>query len=123
MKLYEFFGKDVNPTKQLEKKRKEENIGDDLFWYIIDHDRLHKDHFYSAAKKLKKSHQNNKTNKEELVKEFMPMVKKGCMEYYHHKKLKGHAEKLFTKELKQDLCEKLFDHYFEDIINDNYQIG
>ena len=51
------------------------------------------------------------------------MVKKGCMEYYHHKKLKGHAEKLFTKELKQDLCEKLFDHYFEDIINDNYQIG
>jgi hypothetical protein len=55
MLLNEFFGKAVNPTKKLEKDHKEKNIGDDLFWYIVDHDRLHKDYLLPLAKGAKKN--------------------------------------------------------------------
>ena len=53
----------------------------------------------------------------------MPMVNKGCKEYYHEKKLKGHLGKIFTKELRQDTCERLYDHYKEDIIKGKYKLG
>jgi hypothetical protein len=124
MLLNEFFGKAVNPTKELEKDHKEKNIGDDLFWYIVDHDRLHTDYLLPLAKKMKQAHDKHDTlDKESTVREFMPMVKKGCQEYYHHAKLKGHPEKIFTKDLQKDMCEKLFDHFREDVIKDKYKLG
>ena len=42
---------------------------------------------------------------------------------YHHKKLKERPAKVFTKEIRDDLCERLFDHYREDIIKGKYKIG
>ena len=80
MLLNEFFGKNIDPVKDLNKDRKDKNIGDDLFWYIVDHDKL-------------------------------------------HKKLKGHLGNVFSKELRQDMCERLLDHYREDIVNGKYKIG
>jgi len=123
MLLNEFFGNPINPTKNLEKSRDDKNISDDLFWYIVDHDKLHKDYFIPLAKKIHHDHKTKKLDKEKSVMEFMPMVKKGCMEYYHHNKLNGSLEKTFSKELRKDMCEKLFDHYREDIIKDEYQLG
>ena len=123
MKLMEFFGKPIDVHKELSKKRDEQDTGDELFWYIIDHDKLHKDFFHPVAKKIHAAHKSNKLNKEEIVKDFLPMVKKGCMEFYHHKELKERPHKLFTKELIEDMCERLFDHYREDIIKDRYKLG
>jgi hypothetical protein len=54
--------------------------------------------------------------------EFMPMVEKGCMEYYKHEKMKGLPKKLFPKELREELCEKLHDHYREGLLKDEYKI-
>jgi hypothetical protein len=51
------------------------------------------------------------------------MVVKGCKEYYAHKQLKGKLGKVFSKELRKEMCERIFDHYKEDIINDKYKIG
>jgi len=124
MLLTEFFGRAVkvgNKLDQKEKDRDEENL--DLFYYILDHDKLHKDYFFPLAKKIKKMHKNGKLAKEKITMEFMPMVNKGCLEYYNHKKLDGKPEKHFSKTLREALCEKLYDHYYEDIIKDNYKLG
>ncbi len=121
MLLNEFFGKNLDPIKNLNKERDDKNIGDDLFWYIIDHDKLHKDYFFPIAAKIAK-HKGN-ISREEVCKEFMPMVLKGCKEYYEHKKLKGHLGEVFSKELRSDMCDRLLDHYKEDIVKGKYKVG
>ena len=30
---------------------------------------------------------------------------------------------MFSKELRKDMCERLYDHFKEDIIKDQYKIG
>lgn len=123
MLLKEFFGKNADPIKDLHKGRDDQNIGDELFWYIVDHDKLHKDFFHPIAQKIKKESNSNKFDKEKYVAEFMPMVKKGCMEFYHQNKMQGKLGTLFSKELRKDMCERLFDHYREDIVKDQYKLG
>jgi hypothetical protein len=119
----EFFGKPIDMAKEMSKERENKHISDDLFWYIVDHDKLHKDFFYSIAKKIKGTHKTKDFNKEQIVSEFMPMVKKGCMEFYQHHKMNGKLETVFSKELRKDMCERLFDHYKEDIVKDQYKLG
>ena len=80
MKLLEFFGKNIDIHKNVANSRDDKNIGDDLFWYIVDHDKLHKDFFHPVAKKIREAHKNNNKDKERNTMEFMPMVKKGCLE-------------------------------------------
>jgi hypothetical protein len=63
MLLKEFFGKAIDINKQMNKSRDDEGVGNDLFWFIIDHDRLHKDHFHPLAKKIHAAHKNNKLDK------------------------------------------------------------
>jgi hypothetical protein len=121
MLLKEFFGKNIDPIKNLQKGRDDSNIGDNLFWYIIDHDRLHKDYFFPIAAKLAKHKENY--DRSSMIKEFMPMVLKGCKEFYSKKKMKGKLGKVFSKELRDDMCERLLDHYREDIVKGKYKIG
>jgi hypothetical protein len=123
MLLNEFFGKTIDPVKMIHKNRDDQSISDDLFWYILDHDKLHKDFFHPIAQKIKHGCKEGKENKEQLISSFMPMVKKGCKEYYTHKKLKGHLGKIFSEELRKDMCERLYDHYKEDIVKGKYQLG
>jgi hypothetical protein len=121
MLLNEFFGKNIDPVKNLQKGRDDNNPGDELFWYIIDHDKLHKDYFFPIAANIAK-HKGD-YDRSDMVKKFMPMVVKGCKEFYSKKKMKGVLGKLFSKELRQDMCERLLDHYREDIIKGKYKIG
>ena len=124
MLLKEFFGRAIQVGKEADKKYKEqESQNDDLFWYILDHDKLHKDYLIPLARKIKKRQLENSLDKASCINEFMPMVNKGCVEYYQHKKLKGKLGKLFPKQLREDLCERLYDHYFDDIIKDHYNLG
>jgi hypothetical protein len=123
MILREFFGKSIDPIKELHKGRDDQNIGDELFNYVIDHDKLHKDYFHPIAVKMKKANLDGDIDKKEICDAFMPMVKKGCKEYYSHKKLKGRLGKVFSKELRKDMCERLYSHYKEDIVSDKYKIG
>jgi len=123
MKLMEFFGKAVDINKEMSKDREDSKIGDDLFWFIVDHDRLHKDFFHPIAVKIHQAQKANKLDKEEIVKDFMPMVIKGCKEFFRKHKMLGNLKETFPKELRKDVCEKLFDHYREDIIKGKYKIG
>jgi len=106
MLLTEFFGKSIDVRRGSDKDQDANEKTDDLFWFILDHDRLHKDYFLPLRKKIKSQH-----NRKEIIDALLPMVTKGCKEYYIHKKLKGSLEKAFSEELKQDVCEKLYDHY------------
>jgi hypothetical protein len=121
MNLNEFFGTAVKAGKQEEDKdlHRQSNT-DEVFWYIIDHDKLHKDFFHPMKNKIKEYHKSGKLNREECIKQFMPMVEKGCMEYYHKHKMMGKPGKLFPKDMREDLCEKLYDHYAEDIVKGKY---
>ena len=54
---------------------------------------------------------------------YMPMVIKGCKEYYHDNELKGKLGTEFSKEMRDDMCHRLHDHYREDIKKDKYKLG
>jgi hypothetical protein len=107
----------------MQKERDDQDIGNDLFWYIIDHDRLHKDFFHPLAVKVHQAHKKDTLEKEDIVKEFLPMVKKGCMEFYEQNKLPGRPKDHFNKEFVKDMCERLYDHYKDDIVQGKYKIG
>jgi hypothetical protein len=51
------------------------------------------------------------------------MVKQGCKEFYSDKKMLGKLGKIFPTGLREELCERLYEHFFEDIIKDRYSIG
>jgi hypothetical protein len=116
MLLNEFFGKPLDVTKS--SKEGSDNFTDELFWYIIDHDKLHKDYVIPLAKKIKA-----KPNSTETIKEFMPMIEKGCKEFYAKKNMTGKLGKLFPKELREELCERVHDHFRDDILQDKYNLG
>lgn len=123
MKLFEFFGRSINLDKPKQDDRRDKELDHDLFWFILDHDKLHKDYFFPLARKIKSTHKTESYNKEQVVAEFMPMVEKGCKEYYIKNKMQGKLGKAFPKELREELCEKLYNHYYEDIIKDCYNLG
>jgi hypothetical protein len=122
MKLLEFFGSPIDHRKSDSKSGKEVNK-DELFEYMIDHDLLYKDYFFPIAQKIKKLKKENKLDRKECVEDFMPMVKKGCLEFYNSKKLSGKAAKLFPQDLREELCERLYDHYLENIEKNQYNLG
>jgi hypothetical protein len=125
MLLKEFFGGAVElGKKDNDDKLDRQNNTDQIFWYILDHNKLHKDYFHPLASKIKKHHTEDKLDRESMIKEFMPMVKKGCLEFYHTNKMTGKLGKVFPKEILKDLCERLYNHYSEDIIKDrHYKLG
>jgi len=118
MLLNEFFNNPIN----LHRKENHESstYKDDLFHYILDHDKLHKDYFFPIAKKLK--HLKENTDKK-IIEIFMPMVIKGCKEYYHNQKMEGRLSKLFPQEMREELCQRLYDHYYEDVRAGKYRLG
>lgn len=118
MLLYEFFNNPLNVNKK--ENDKSPVYKDDLFNYIIDHDKLHKDYFFPIAKKLKHIKDSKSKN---IIELFMPMVIKGCKEFYNEQKMEGRLSKLFTKELREEICQRLYDHYYEDVLAGKYRLG
>ena len=119
MKLTEFFNNPMKIKHQSEDLDVDKK-NDDLFWYIIDHDKLHKDYFYPIARKIKKL---KECTPEQVLEMYMPMVIKGCKEFYHDHELKGKLGKEFSEEMRDDMCHRLHDHYREDIEKDKYKLG
>lgn len=121
MKLVEFFSRPLDIASNQKGRDEQTNVKkDDLFWFMLDHDKLHKDYFFPIARKLKK---NSNCTPETVLELFMPMVKQGCKEYYSKNKLKGKLGRVFPKDLREEMCQRLYDHYRDDIQNEKYQIG
>jgi hypothetical protein len=121
MLLQEFFGKSLDLNTDKRKDQSTEKFDDDLFYFMLDHDKLHKDYFFPIAEKLK--NKKAECEPDEVLKMFMPMVVKGCKEYYATEEMKGKLGKVFPKDLREELCKRLYDQYREDIKKDKYNLG
>lgn len=126
MRLLEFFGNPVevgDDTADKSKQTDDKELRDELFWFIVDHDRLFKEYVYPLANKIKQNSKSAETAENNKASDFMPMTKKGCMEFFYEKKMHGAPKKIFNKDLRDELCEKLYNHFREDIIKDHYMLG
>ena len=127
MKLYEFFGninrdQDPDGEKSHQNKEQEQELSDQIFWYILDHDDLHKKHFLPLAKDIKGQHKEGASDEGHDWKLWMPMVKEGCVEFYKDHDVPGDPQEVFNKDLRVDVCKRLADHHHKDIIKGEYKI-
>ena len=119
MKLTEFFSKPME-IRNRSKEQTTDSMKDDVYWYILDHDRLHKDYFFPIANKIKGLEECGDDMVLEL---YMPMINKGCKEYFKHKNMEGKLGKKFPLDMREELCRRLHDHFFDDVSNDKYKLG
>jgi hypothetical protein len=115
MKLFEFFGSTL-----VKQDKEEKNNGiklDDLLSFILEDDEIFKKHFFTISENIKKS---KSMSSEGVIEYFMPMVKDGCRKFYEKNNMIGKLGKVFDKELRENLCQKLYDHYHEDIKKESY---
>lgn len=123
MKLYEFFGalsslESPNVKDQSEQGKtleQEKQLRDEIFFHVIDHDNLHKKHFYDVVEEIAK-------NKDAEKSVWSQLVTDGCMDFYHTHKMQEDPKDVFTKKFREELCEQLDDHYRKDIVNGEYKV-
>jgi hypothetical protein len=108
MLLKEFFGNKL----EVNKDHSTNSLSNDVFWFILDHDRIHKDYGLPIIKQLKK---DKNLSDEDVVKVFLPLVNKGCKEYYVKNDMSGHLKQLFPKSLRAELCNQIYNHYCDNI--------
>jgi hypothetical protein len=118
MHLLEFFNVPKN-NNQKNKTNQGSNLDDDLFWFILDSDKLYKNYFFPIARRLKDA---DNCSEETVYELFMPMVVDGCKEYYLNKKLSGKLGKKFPSEMREELCKRLYDHYSDNIKKGEYKL-
>jgi len=130
MKLFEFFS--VPSVKEYEEKKHDNpesdneraQLAEELFWYILDHDDLHKKHFIPAAQKISQEYKKNKKlDKSKYQECWMPMVREACLKFHEKNKIRGNPKKVFDKEMCEHLCKLLADRYIEDIKKGEYKLG
>lgn len=130
MKLYEFFNvpadkksKHEFPNYAGQSQEEKEKVADDVFWYIIDQDDLHKEFVLPFVRDMKAQVTSPNFNRDRFTKKWMPMVSKGCKSYYKKEKLQDDPKDIFSDDMKQELCKKLCDKFIQEIQDDDYQIG
>lgn len=115
MLLCEFFGNPLNAASDTSNN----SIANDVFWFILDHDKLHKDHAIPLINQIKK--QKN-LSEVEVIKMFMPLVNKGCKEFYMKNDMHGHLTEIFPKPVRVELCNRLYNHYHDSVARKNTSI-
>jgi len=130
MKLFEFFGninhdvdRDKDRDSQALTKEEEQEFSDNVFWYIIDEDDLHKKYFLPIAKDLKKKYDDTTDDDSVDWKVWLPIVNAGCTKYYKDHKIDKHPKDAFQQKFRMELCKRLEDHFHQDIAKGEYNLG
>lgn len=130
MLLKEFFSvpsvKDNDPKLGFGKKdsdSEKEKLANDVFWFILDHDKLHKKHFMPIAQEIHEANKSGKLDRKKYTECWMPMVEEGCMEFYKANKMSGKPRKIFDEEMCKGLCQRIADQHLEDIRKGEYNLG
>jgi hypothetical protein len=122
MLLNEFFGshdfKSKSKSSDEELKVKNSALCDNVLEYIINNDNLHKTMFFPIAEKLIR--EATKEHKSEI---WMPLANKGCMGFYKMSEMKDNPNRVFPEEFRKELCDKLAEHYQNDILKGMYKLG
>jgi len=129
MKLYEFFS--VPSVEQSEEKNlskmtgeEREKVANELFWYILDNDDIHKKHFIPIAKQIQRDLKSKgKIDRKDFIDCWMPMVEAGCLEFHKDKQMPGNPRKVFDREFREGLCQRFSDQHLEDIKKKKYNLG
>ena len=127
MKLYEFFGnikhdQDPNSDPDTLGKEEEAELAEQVFWFILDDDELHKKYFLPVAKEIRIKHKADPKTSENDWKLWIPMVNEGCKDYYENHDVEGHPADVFNKEFRRDLCKRIADQCHKDILKGEYKI-
>lgn len=123
MLLNEFFGsldfKGPQKEEENNKKKYDDNeLIDSIYEFIINNDKLHKEEFIPVAQKI-----NNHPTTEHDAKEWLPLVNKGCMEFYHAHKMMEDPLDLFSKDIRKKLCQKFASISNKEILKGEYDLG
>ena len=123
MLLNEFFGSyDAAGAKKEDEKHKkkyeEAELAEAIYEFILHHDKLHKEQFIPIAQQI---HRNPTKEHENEI--WMPLVTKGCMEFYHHNKMMEDPLKMFHKKFRHDMCELFANECNKEILKGEYQLG
>ena len=131
MKLYEFFGvptyesntdQDSRDAVNGQTQADNDKLADDLYWYILDHDGLHKEHFIPLAMEIAAKKKDKSFDHGKYVKKWMPMVNRGCMEFYKENKMDRDPKDIFPLDMRKSLCHRLADQHHTDIEKGEYKI-
>ncbi len=127
MLLKEFFSVPSIEKHQDDSKGKDKDkaqLANDVYWFILDHDRLHKQHFIPIAQEIySKVKRKQELDQEHYTECWMPMVEQGCSDYYTKNKMKGNIKKLFDEDFRKELCQKIAERHLEDIKKGEYKLG
>lgn len=126
MLLNEFFGGHVENSNDLvggDKSVKEAELVDKVYWYMLDDDDLHKDVVVPLAREIASKLKDNKFDSNEYTLKWMPLVNQACIKYYKENKLKDDIKDVFTKEIRQGLCQRIADRHHKDISSGEYNLG
>jgi hypothetical protein len=125
MLLNEFFGlsnkfeeEGKKPAKKEKDPEQNKSLGSDILEYIINNDRLHKTDFFTIAEKIV-----IEATKEHKSDVWMPLVNKGCMEFYRMTEMKENPKEIFPEKFRKELCDRLAEHYQNDILKGVYDLG
>jgi|APGre2960657404_1045060.scaffolds.fasta_scaffold00572_2 hypothetical protein len=129
MKLFEFFSvasvKDHDPRLDHDKdsQTEREKLANELFWYILDHDDIHKKHVMPIAQDIARAKKKGNVDMKKYTECWMPMVEEACLEFHKEEKMPHNPRKLFDREFREELCKRLAEKYVEDIKKDRYKLG
>lgn len=104
MYLFELF----QESGENDQKNQQPQLVDDLYWYILDNDHLHKNHGLSII-------QSKDAKKAADWHTWMPMVKKGCIMYYNENEMTGHPRIVFDKDMRKEVCQKIAEYYHDQL--------
>lgn len=101
-----------------------EKVANELFWYILDNDDIHKKHFIPIAKQIQRDLKSKgKIDRKDFIDCWMPMVEAGCLEFHKDKQMPGNPRKVFDREFREGLCQRFSDQHLEDIKKKKYNLG
>lgn len=133
MNLFEFFGKSVinnheNDDRHSDSNKdkitqEQEKIRDEIYWYLLDNDELHKKYCLPLIKEIFKNKNNKNFNLKRFSKKFMPMINRACIQYYKELKLSDDPNDIFPRKFRLSLCKRLATQICKDIKQNEYSIN
>ena len=129
MKLYEFFGvpqyeeeKDASDELSGKTADEEEKLADEVYWFILDDDHLHKECFMPLAQEISEKMKNKSFDRGEFTKKWMPMVNKGCLKFYKKHEMIDDPKDVFTLEMRKALCQRFAEEHHSAIEKGEYKL-
>lgn len=107
MYLFELF--DKSPAHE---QHRDPKLAEQLLWYILDNDHLHKK--YSLAILLSKD-----LSKIKNYKTWIPMVNAGCVMMYNEHEMSGNPQRHFDSEFRNDVARQIAEIYAEEFNEPN----